>query len=252
MSDVISLFYLRSYSNSNFWIYLQRTNDKFEAILEGCITGIHASHLTVKIKDEQDKTSPAPISDVQFLKQFDRDVRMPYSLIRNGTSATQFRIGQNIFLKFVRKDVKNNNNIYIGSTDKFNFLTNDQTEVNASFKNLEKRDDWSVNTWQADENHNNQKNNASSIEKGISTCVNRCRIISRNYVSILQFGHLILPFLFLYIAEDSIPNGSAKLLKKLLTPVKSLKDKLNAKVSDTNEKIVRGSCETKESHNHLR
>ena len=150
---------------------MQRTSDKIETILEGCITGINASHLAVKIKDEQDKTSPASVSDVQFLKQFDKDIRMPYSLIRNGASATQFRIGQNIFLKFLRKDVKNNSNIYIGSTDKFNFLTNNQTEVNASFKNLEKRDDWSMNTWQVDENHNNQKNKASSIEIGITTYV---------------------------------------------------------------------------------
>ena len=149
---------------------MQRTSDKIETILEGYITGIHASHLAVKIKDEQDKTSPASVSDVQFLKQFDKDIRMPYSLIRNNVSATQFQIGQNIFLKFLRKDVKNNSNIYIGSTDKFNFLTNNQTEINASFKNLEKRDDWSMNTWQVDENHN-QKNKASSIEIGITTCV---------------------------------------------------------------------------------
>ena len=151
---------------------MQRTNDKIKTILEGCITGIHASHLAVKIKVEQDKTSPESLSDVQFLKQIGKDIRMPYSLIRNGTSATKFRIGQNIFLKFLRKDVKNNSDIYIGSTDKFNFLTNDQTQIHASFENLEKRDDWSTNTWQPDGIHNNEKDIASSIEKGISTCAN--------------------------------------------------------------------------------
>ena len=178
---------------------MQRTNDKIETIFEGCITGIHVSHLAVKIKDEQDNTGPPSVSDEQFLRQFDKDIRMPYSLIRNGTSATQFRIGQNIFLKFLRKDVKNNNNIYIGSTDKFNFLTNNQTEVNASFKNLEKRDDWSVNTWQVDENNNNHKNNASSIEQGISTSVDRRRKTSRNFNYCFNITALALDFNLLFI-----------------------------------------------------
>ena len=49
-----------------------------------------------------------------------------------------------------------------------------------------------------------------------------------------------------------MPTSSAGLLKKLLTPVKSLKDKLSAKVSDSNKEVVSGSCEGKDSHNHLR
>ena len=105
---------------------------------------------------------------MQVLKQIDKDIRMPYSLIRNSSSKTSFQIGQTIFLKFLRKDIKNFSNIYIGSIDKSNLYDNhNRTQINHAFENLEKRDDWSINYQQSNKISKDQMENRILEEPGI-------------------------------------------------------------------------------------
>ena len=123
----------------------------------------------MKIKNGLNESiSTASGSEVQVLKQIDKDIRMPYSLIRNSSSKTSFQIGQTIFLKFLRKDIKNFSNIYIGSIDKSNLYDNhNRTQINHAFENLEKRDDWSMNYQQSNKISKDQMENRILEEPGI-------------------------------------------------------------------------------------
>ena len=128
-------------------IYFQGKDVRKGAIFEGIITTVHPSYVVVKISDDESENHPCTsVSEAKFSNHHAKDIRMPYSLIRNHHPSTRLRIGQNIYLKFLRKDVKNDNDIYIGSTEKINLDgDDDDDELSARFGDLERRDNWTVN-----------------------------------------------------------------------------------------------------------
>ena len=133
-----------------FLIYFQGKDVRKGAIFEGIITTVHPSYVVVKISDGQSENHPCTsVPEAKFSRHHAKDIRMPYSLIRKHHPSTRLRIGQNIYLKFLRKDVKNDNDIYIGSTEKINLDGDDDDELSARFGDLEMRDDWTINNRQS-------------------------------------------------------------------------------------------------------
>ena len=116
------------------------------ATFQGSIIRITPSHLEVKPLAGSCESKPIMLDLEQSPpgKENAQEIRIPLSLIRN-TRSKAFEIGQQIFLRYLKKDVISDKNVFIASTQKNNpYLEKDFQKNSTSFKTLAKRDQWTV------------------------------------------------------------------------------------------------------------